>query len=522
MDYSLINEKFGVLDFVSLGACVIRQDFMTVFWNRRLEEWTGISRDEIVGKKLTEQYPRLSEEKYLNRFRQVFKSESTVILSYQLHKYILPCLMPDGNMRLQQTTLSPVKSPVDDDVWLLMSIEDVTDHVRRIEQYRQVHHQALKEIEERTRAEEKLFQKTSELQAIFLAFPDLYYRLDSDGKILDYNIGQLSHLYVLPEAFIGKRIQDVFPPEVGHKYNRAIQQVLQTDSLFGIEYSLPMKNGERHYEARIVPLHHKHMIAIVRDITERKLAEEALRNSEERYRILVESAADAIFTVNNSGVLLSANQAALRAMGKTQQDMKGKRIHELFTRDVAEKLMQTINSVFMTGNPSYTSKLPIQTPAGKRWYNLIISPIRDKNREIIHVLGIARNVTENIKAEEALQQSEERFRLLVEHAWDSFYLHDLEGNFIDANQRGCDSLGYKREELLNLNYCDFEIRFEPEKLQEMWKNAVPGVPQTIRGEFRRKDKSTFPVEVHFGLIEHNNKSYILSLARDISERDAFT
>jgi len=517
-EFDLVKEKFEVLNNVAQGACVVRDDLVIVFWNQRLEEWTGTKSDQIIGSKLTDQYPRLNEEKYLHRFSLVLKSESTIILSYQLHKYIIPCLLPDGNTRLQQTTLSPVKAPEGKGTWLLMSIEDVTDHVRRVEQYRVVHHQALKEIEERTRAEEKLFQKTSELQAIFLAFPDLYYRIDMDGKILDYNIGQLSDSYVLPEAFIGKRLQDIFPPDVGQKFIDSIQKVIETDSLVGIEYSLPMKNGERHYEARIVPLHQKQIIVIVRDITERKLAEDALKNSEERYRILVESATDAIFTIDSSGIVLSANQATARAIGRNLPEVKDKGVFELFPKDIAETLMQTTKSVFMTGHASYMSKVPFQTPSGRRWYNIIMSPIRDKNRQIIQALGIARNVTENIKAEEALIESEERFRLLVEHAWDSFYLHNHDGSFIDINQHACDSLGYTHNELMKLTFKDIETEFKPKNIKDLWKNLKLGQVQTVNGVHKRKDGSTFPVEIRMGLVEHHNESFILSLARDISER----
>jgi PAS domain S-box-containing protein len=503
---------------VDLGACVIREDFTIIFWNHRLEEWTGIKKHEIEWKVLTERFPRLKEEKYRHRFTQVFRSESTVMLSYQLHKYIIPCPLPDGSMRLQQTGLSPVRSADGKSVWLLMTIQDVTDHVHRIQQYRDVHHQALKEIEERTRAEEKLFQKTSELQAIFLAFPDLYYRLDPEGKILDYNIGSLSQAYAMPEALAGKRIQDIFPPNVGLQFTDALRQVAQTESLVGIEYALPLKSGERHYEARFVPLHQKQTMIIIRDITERKKAEEALRSSEERYRILVESAPDAIFMFDREGVFLSLNQSMARALGKSIEDLKGKSISEVFPNDISDKLRQSLKSVFLTGNPTFLSKLPIQTPSGRRWYNFILSPIRDKNREIIHSVGIGRNVTENIKAEEAMQESEERFRLLVEHAWDSFYLHDADGRFVDINQSACDSLGYSRNELMERTLRDIEMNYDSLKLAEVWKALQPGNVETVSGVHKRKDGSTFPVEIRMGLIEHSHRRLILSIARDISER----
>ncbi len=76
------------------------------------------------------------------------------------------------------------------------------------------------EIAERKRAEQELLQKTSELQAVFQALPDLYFRLDPDGTILDYQAGHGSSLYVAPREFLGKRMQDVLPPDVNRPFWR--------------------------------------------------------------------------------------------------------------------------------------------------------------------------------------------------------------------------------------------------------------------------------------------------------------
>jgi PAS domain S-box-containing protein len=133
--------------------------------------------------------------------------------------------------------------------------------------------------------EEKSLQRTSELKAIFQAFPDLYFRLDSDGTILDYNVGNISYLYVPPEVFLGKRVQDILPPNVGQQFHEAIIQVLKTNSLVSIEYSLPMPNREQTYEARLLPFREKQIIAIVRDITDRKKAEEEIKKLNEDLKL---------------------------------------------------------------------------------------------------------------------------------------------------------------------------------------------------------------------------------------------
>jgi PAS domain S-box-containing protein len=146
-----------------------------------------------------------------------------------------------------------------------------------------IHHGVMMDISDRKqaeieqkRAEDALKQKNGELQAIYEAFPDLFFRMDVDGTILDYKSGRSRDLYVPPEVFLGKRMQDILPPQVGDLIDRSILQALKTNSLVGIEYSLPMPNGEEFFEGRIIPLLGEQLLAIVRNISERKIAQRNL------------------------------------------------------------------------------------------------------------------------------------------------------------------------------------------------------------------------------------------------------
>jgi signal transduction histidine kinase len=127
------------------------------------------------------------------------------------------------------------------------------------------------------REEETLLQKTSELQAVFRAFPDLFFRLDPDGTIVDYHAGHTSYLYVAPESFLGKRMQDVLPLKIGQQFQEAITQVLKTKKMVSIEYELPMPTGQQSYEARLLPLLEKQVVVVIRDITERRRSEEEIK-----------------------------------------------------------------------------------------------------------------------------------------------------------------------------------------------------------------------------------------------------
>ncbi|MCP4699762.1 MAG: PAS domain S-box protein [Gammaproteobacteria bacterium] len=133
-------------------------------------------------------------------------------------------------------------------------------------------------------------------------------------------------------------------------------------------------------------------------------------------------------------------------------------------------------------------------------------------------LSLQREIAERGQAEQALRESEKRFRQLVEQAADALFVLDRKGWLLDVNRCACDSLGYTREELLNFQITDIEMNIHAKKLAAIWKKLKSGGPVLVEGIHRRKDGFTFPVEVRVGLIESGESSLMLALARDISER----
>ena len=125
---------------------------------------------------------------------------------------------------------------------------------------------------------------------------------------------------------------------------------------------------------------------------------------------------------------------------------------------------------------------------------------------------------EREKAEAALAQSEIRFRLLVEQAGDAIFVHDLEGRFVDVNRQACESLGYTREELLGMSVGEVEIEFDEGSLDRLWRQVFYGGPRTLEGTHRRKDGTTFPVEVRVGVFQSDARPLVLALVRDVTER----
>jgi diguanylate cyclase (GGDEF)-like protein/PAS domain S-box-containing protein len=155
---------------------------------------------------------------------------------------------------------------------------------------------------------QELLQANSEMRAVFQAIPDLLFRLDADGRILDCKAGATDDLYLPAAELIGRRIQDVPPREVGARFAAAILEVGKSGAMTSMEYSL-LRDGRRsHYEARLRPLRGRQMIALVRNITSRKLIEEAHQESLSLLRATLESTADGILVVDLEGRVVTRNR----------------------------------------------------------------------------------------------------------------------------------------------------------------------------------------------------------------------
>ena len=133
----------------------------------------------------------------------------------------------------------------------------------------------------------ELVQAYSEIQTIFQAIPDLLFRIDKNGIILDFKTGNSTEIFFQTRSLVGKRIQDLPINEIGTKFLDALDYVNETQILFSFEYANYIDGLEQFYEARILPLFGEQNIAIIRNVTQRKIAETELRNHRDNLEKMV-------------------------------------------------------------------------------------------------------------------------------------------------------------------------------------------------------------------------------------------
>jgi PAS domain S-box-containing protein len=190
---------------------------------------------------------------------------------------------------------------------------------------------------------------------------------------------------------------------------------------------------------------------LVMEIEENKQAEEALRESEERYRGLFENSANFAFTLDLKGNFTDVNKTAENLTGYTKNELIGMNFKDYTKQDTHEEISQFFNSVFKEGKPLQNFPLEVTIKDGtKRYFETSVTTLR-KSGEIIGFQGSSSDITERRQAVEALRESEEKYRTILENIEDGYYEIDTFGNFTFFNDSVCKTLGYSRDELLGMN-----------------------------------------------------------------------
>ncbi|MDI6687144.1 MAG: PAS domain S-box protein [Desulfobacterales bacterium] len=153
-----------------------------------------------------------------------------------------------------------------------------------------------------------------------------------------------------------------------------------------------------------------------------------------------------------------------------------------------------------------------------KWLNVTVDPVIDETGNLTGAVHIISDITQRKQAEEALQESEEKYRSLINGISDTVWVIDFDGNFIDVNDAAVKVLGYSREELLSMGPQDIDISMDVEKIKGLIEQIPTDGTQVFETTHTTKDGKTIPVEIKSGLVAYQKKQAILSIARDITRR----
>ncbi len=316
----------------------------------------------------------------------------------------------------------------------------------------------IRDVTERKQSEEALLQSKEQYQSLFTGMTEGFALheiiLDDQGHPCDWRFLEINPAFeqqtgLKREKVVGQRHNDILPND-DPKWLQIYGKVALTGNPVQFDNYSPVL--KRHYDVYAYRPIQGQFAVIFMDITERKQAEESLRESEERFKAITSSTPDHIMLQDRE---LRYTFVVNPQLGLSEQDMIGKTDFDILTKKDAESLTKIKRQVLETGKSIHLEMPVSSTQGGQQFFNGSYIPKFDAQGQIDGLIGYFRNVTELIQTGEALRESEEKYRTIVETANEGIWITDTERKTILINQRMADMLGCTIEEMIGRAPSEF-------------------------------------------------------------------
>jgi len=384
------------------------------------------------------------------------------------------------------------------------------------------------EVLELKQAEEALRLSHANLSALLENTSDYILLSDRDGLLLMFNS---AYAGIIKEAFDvdmkpGLNPHKLLPDKESVAFWDASHRRVLSGEKFRAEYKHKFDDENvRDFEVSFHPVIEDGEVRgfseVIRDISKRKRMEEALRESEEKYRTLLDRIEEAYFEVDIAGNFTFFNDSLSKSLGYSDDELMGTNNRDYMSPDSSKKIYELFNQIYNTGNPIKKVVYEIIRKDGSRgFHELSASLMKDQAGQAIGFRGIAHDITERKQAEEALRESEAYFREITENASDMILILDNNGTITYASSSVERFLGYSPEEMIGKSTLDF---IHPEDIQRAMLDFGASIRMeetAIPNSFRvlHKDGSECVFEgLGKNLLHHPTVSGFIMNIRDITE-----
>ncbi|MDQ7784426.1 MAG: PAS domain S-box protein [Desulfomonilaceae bacterium] len=494
------DTKFEILArHAPFGMVMIGREGRFEYLNPKFREMFGYDLNDIPNGKewFRKAYP---EPEYRRQVTETWMHDLSVAGPGEQRPRIFTVTCKDGREKIVH--FRPVQLPGGAH---LMTCEDVTD---------------------RNRAREDREQSLSLLQATLESTADGILVVDREGKIASYN-HEFLKMWRIPKnvvetrtdeealGFVLDQLKDPkdFLRKVRDLYDRPDEESFDVlkfkDARIFERYSRPQRLGNK-----IVG-----RVWSFRDVTKRSNAEAALRESENRYRQLVESAGDVIYRTDANGRLTFINPVATRLIGYAEDELIGRSYLEIVHPDYQREILRFYGIQFVKKLDETYYELPLLSKDGETVWVGQRCRLLLENDEPVGFQAIARDITDRKHAEQALKDSEEKYRTLVEESFDGI-LVQKGANIVFANSRLREMLGYEESELMGMEHWRIYHPDYRELTRSRAQARMRGEEVTARYEVRlqRKDGSFFEGEINAKDLTLEGEPGVQVWIRDITER----
>jgi PAS domain S-box-containing protein len=466
--------------------------------NKAFFDETGYSREEIIGKKFT-RLPHLLKkdvQRYLKVFSSLLKGKIPRPLRFDW-------IQKNGAARTSEAYISLIKKRGKIS-GILAIARDITEQ---------------KKTEDFLRINEEKYSN------LFHHSNDAIIIHDEDGNILDVNKRALDLFGFRKSEILKRKVPDLYPRSEPETSEKAFQTI-KKDGFVNFEYLFIKKNKEvfpAEVSSSLFTVGTKRLIqGVVRDITERKKAEEALRESEMKYRVLFEFANVAVFIMNLNGEQVMINKRAAEMLGSTIEELRNKSFKDIIASSEFKDARSKLKGL-LAGKSYKPYERIVRCKDGREFpVEITATLIRNMEGKPLFIQSVVRDITEHKKAQEVLKESKEMYRTLIETSPDAVTATDLEGNITYASRRTVQLHGFKSaEEMIGKNALDLIAPEDRKRAANNLKRTLEeGTVRELEYTLLRKDGTRFVGELNASLVKdvRGEPKALIGITRDITER----
>jgi two-component system cell cycle sensor histidine kinase/response regulator CckA len=483
-----------IIDSAGSGIIVYDRDLRIKVWNPFMEDITGLSAAEVLGRPAPDVFPEVMKAGVIENLRQALAGAP---LTSREFEYVIPQTGRHGSV------LGTYRPHVDGSGRIVGVVASILD------------------ISARRQAEEELKRSEAQFRAIFDSVTDGITVTDAQGRFVEVNAATCRQLGYTRDEMIGMAARDVNQPQTAAAIAQNVPRLLagETITFQGTHVRKDGTSVPTEVTARRIDFHGQPAIlAVVRDLSERQRAEDAARNQARYLQQLVDAIPIPILAKNLDGTIGLANAAFAQTVGRKPDEIIGRHSSEVGIGEA--DVHRSHDEAIMCDGQTQRYELSVRVPAVDAERRLVFTkaPIRGPDGAIEGITTAGLDITERYETEQALKASEERFRTLFENAADAIYIADLTGRILEVNQTACRTLGYTRDELLaegvSRRLMGDRIANLPAAIATLTLEAGRSF-ETVQ---HRKDGVEVPIEMSVSLIDLGGQPAILAIARDVSER----
>lgn len=460
--------------------------------NPACESQTGYSQEEMIGKNDYDLFPGIQADHFTSIDRKALEGRQELFMVDE------EITRRDGTSRIVRTKKFPILDAQGQAQYLLGMSEDITEQ---------------KLAERRLQESEQRFRQLAEniREVFWLTDPEhreVFYVSPAYEEIWGRSC---QSLYASPVEWV----EAIVPEDRQAVLQAAMSE--QSKGAYNVEYRIVRPDGAlRWVRDRAFPVTAAdgsiiRIAGVAVDITEQKLAERQLRESEVKYRTLIDQASDGIFVLDAEGRFVLVNFRGRQLLGYAESELIG--MDNDITYLPADRLAVTHRMEQARGGAVLRYERLVRRKDGSAFPAEFSSRMLENGmfQVIFHDITVRR------QAEDRLRESEAKYRTLIEQASDGIFISDARGRFVMVNTRGCELLGYEPGELVGKDGAETYLEEERSLHTRRMREIVDGTSLRFERMVLRKDGSAFPAEIS---VKKLDNGLVQVLFHDITERRA--